>query len=184
MRKGIDTDFHLMVVTFLLLFTLGFALFEFGSVRRKNSDSMTIKYLPVFASTGILVFIFGYAFVYGSPYFLGKDYFFSDFKFEEDNQDHQKQWALLFAGFSMASSLAIAGVAERAKLLVPFAFSILLAFIMFPMVSAWTFGGGYLHQLGYQDYGNCGAFHLAAGFSAFVGSALIGPRLGRYKALV
>lgn len=85
MRKGIDFDFDLSVVAFLLLFILGFALFEFGSLRRKNSDSMTIKYLPVVSATGIIVFVFGYAFVYGSPYFLGKDYFFSDFGFEEDN---------------------------------------------------------------------------------------------------
>jgi hypothetical protein len=45
---------------------------------------MALKYLPVLASTGIIIFVFGYGFVYGSPYFIGKEHFFSSFDFEED----------------------------------------------------------------------------------------------------
>jgi ammonia channel protein AmtB len=80
-------------------------------------------------------------------------------------------------------SLSIAGIVERSKMLVPLAFSLVISLGVLPIISAWTFGGGYLHQLGYQDYGNCGAFHLCGGIASILGSAIIGPRIGRFRPL-
>ena len=124
-------------------------MFEYGATRKKHANTASIKYLPVLAANGFILFLVGYGLAYGRPYFIGKEHFLSTFEFEESDMEHEKQWVLLFAGASMTVSLAISGVVERAKLLVPFGFSIVIALIIVPFISAWTFGGGFLQELGY-----------------------------------
>ena len=52
-----------------------------------------------------------------------------------------------------------------------------------PLVTAWTFGNGFLKQLYLKDYGGCLNFHLVAGFSAFLATIFLKERLGKFKAL-
>jgi len=72
---------------------------------------------------------------------------------------------------------------ERARLLVACGFAILMATVIFPVVSGWTFGGGFLTRFGYQDVAGAGPIHVCSGFAAIMGAIFTGARLGRFDAL-
>lgn len=48
------------------------------------------------------------------------------------------------------------------------------------MVVSWTWGYGWLYQLGYVDFAGSSVVHLAGAMSAFAVSICVGPRNGRY----
>ena len=49
-----------------------------------------------------------------------------------------------------------------------------------PVEGFWTWGGGWLSEVGYSDYAGSGIVHLVGGVAAFVSAYMIGPRHGRY----
>jgi len=44
----------------------------------------------------------------------------------------------------------------------------------------WIWGGGWLAQLGFHDFAGSTAVHMVGGLSAFIGAAILGPRIGKY----
>jgi len=52
---------------------------------------------------------------------------------------------------------------------------------IFPIVSAWVWGGGWLYELGFQDYAGSGVVHMLGGLGGFVGTIILGPRLGVFE---
>ena len=55
----------------------------------------------------------------------------------------------------------------------------LTAFI-YPIVGAWTWGGGWLHQLGFQDFAGSTIVHGTGGWAALAGALMVGPRRGKF----
>ncbi len=60
--------------------------------------------------------------------------------------------------------------------------------IYYPLFGAWTWGGGWLSQLGnsmglgfgYVDFAGSGVVHATGGMAALAGAIVLGPRLGKY----
>ena len=60
--------------------------------------------------------------------------------------------------------------------------------IYFPIFACWTWGGGWLNQLGnnfnlgngYVDFAGSGVVHAVGGMAALAGAIVIGPRKGKY----
>src|ERR671919_455602 len=60
--------------------------------------------------------------------------------------------------------------------------------IYYPLFGAWTWGGGWLNQLGnsselgfgYVDFAGSGVVHAMGGAAALAGAFVLGPRIGRY----
>ena len=53
------------------------------------------------------------------------------------------------------------------------------AFI-YPIIGAWTWGGGWLAEMGFQDFAGSTIVHSVGGWAALVGVLFVGPRMGRY----
>jgi Amt family ammonium transporter len=61
--------------------------------------------------------------------------------------------------------------------------------ICYPIFGNWAWGGGWLAQLGskadlghgYVDFAGSGVVHAVGGLTALVGSAILGPRIGKYN---
>src|SRR5690606_15317433 len=51
--------------------------------------------------------------------------------------------------------------------------------IIYPLVVFWTWGGGWLTQLGFLDFAGSTIVHQTGGFIALVGAMIVGPRVGR-----
>jgi ammonium transporter, Amt family len=61
--------------------------------------------------------------------------------------------------------------------------------LYYPLFAAWTWGGGWLSQLGnsgklglgYVDFAGSGVVHAAGGVAALAGSIVLGPRIGKFS---
>jgi Amt family ammonium transporter len=60
--------------------------------------------------------------------------------------------------------------------------------LFYPLFAAWTWGGGWLSQLGnslelgfgYVDFAGSGVVHAVGGVAALAGALVLGPRIGKY----
>lgn len=60
--------------------------------------------------------------------------------------------------------------------------------LYYPLFAAWTWGGGWLSQLGnsvgwglgYVDFAGSGVVHAVGGVAAFAGAKVLGPRIGKF----
>jgi ammonia channel protein AmtB len=98
-------DYHqFSTAGFILLFQIGYFLFEYGSVRKKNADTVLIKTIVIFVFACFTTYTFGYAFAYGENYFIGMTYYFSSFS-ESDNttEKNEIKWTLFMLTSSMTA---------------------------------------------------------------------------------
>lgn len=159
-------------------------MFEVGSVRKKNSDTVLIKTLIIFIVSCLATFSFGYAFAYGESYFMGIKYFFTSFSEDENTQEKNEiKWVLMFSAASMTCQLAMSGILERTKMMVSWLYAVIISLAIFPFVLGWTLGEGFMYKLGLLDFSGCCAIHLTAGFCALFSCIIVKPRLGRYVPL-
>ena len=56
-----------------------------------------------------------------------------------------------------------------------------LASVIYPVVVAWTWGQGWLFQMGYVDFAGSSVVHLAGAVCTFTASIVLGPRAGRFE---
>src|SRR3569833_2417372 len=107
---------------FMMLFQLGYFIFEYGAVRRKNADTVLIKALVIFVISVLSVYSLGYGFANGSTYVIGFKDYFTPFVEGPDHEGLETQWVLLFAATSMTAQMSVAGIHERAKMIVAFVY--------------------------------------------------------------
>ena len=50
---------------------------------------------------------------------------------------------------------------------------------IYPIVISSTWGGGWLHELGFRDSAGAATVHLVAGTAGFFGTYMMGPRIYR-----
>ena len=60
-------------------------------------------------------------------------------------------------------------------------YSFFITGLIYPIVCAWTWGGGWLNQLGFIDYAGSGVIHVVGGCAGLVGAIICGPRIGRFE---
>lgn len=83
-------------------------------------------------------------------------------------------------------------LAERVKINTYLVFSLFCTGLIYPVVVAWTWGGGWLTASdkdgnaiwGYKDFAGSGIVHLVGGVAGLVGAIIAGPRLGRFEEVV
>ncbi len=91
-------------------------------------------------------------------------------------------------GAALAALIPIGSGGERWRLNSICASAAVLAGITYPIFAHWTWGGGWLAQLGanygvgagFVDTGGAGLIHVTGGFTALAVIWLLGPRRGKY----
>lgn len=53
---------------------------------------------------------------------------------------------------------------------------------IFPLVVHWTWGGGFLQNLGFIDHAGSGVVHIVGGTCGLIVILFVGPRLDRFSA--
>ena len=182
--RSIENYHQFVTAGFIMLFQVGYFLFEYGSVRKKNAETILIKTMVIFIFSCFATYSFGYAFAYGKNYFIGTTYYFTSFSMNENSTEKNEiKWSLLMLTSSMTAQLSTSGLIERTKMLVPICFSIIITLVVYPFVVGWTFGDGFMSKLGLVDFSGCASIHLVAGFSSLYASITVKPRLGRFEPL-
>ena len=143
--RSIEDYYQFVTCGFIFLFQVGYFLFEYGSVRAKNAQSVLIKTFMVFILSCFATYSFGFAFAYGESYFIGIKYYFTSFTIDTNAvEKNEIKWTLLFACASLTAQLAMSGMAERSLQVVSWFYAIIVSLAVFPIVMGWTIGKGFM----------------------------------------
>ena len=83
--------------------------------------------------------------------------------------------------FCATTATIVSGaMAERTKFSMYFVYSILISAIIYPIEGHWSWGGGWLSQMGFHDFAGSTVVHLCGGVLALAGAMVLGPRIGKY----
>ncbi len=174
---------YLMVATVLVfIMHAGFAMLEAGFTRSKNTANIIGKNLMTI-SLGILVYYaIGWGLMYGEQVagLFGTDNFF----LLGDTYDPDATLEIDFAFQAMfaatAATIVSGAVAERMKFGAYVAVAVVMTGLIYPIVGAWTWGGGWVDALGFADFAGSTIVHMTGGVAALVGAAFLGPRIGKF----
>ncbi|KYH27067.1 putative ammonium transporter [Halalkalicoccus paucihalophilus] len=175
-----------LVVTFLIFFMhAGFAMLEAGQVRSKNVANQLTKNLLTWAVGVVMFFFVGAAIstVVGAIT-GGGSYTLAD-AFSSTLGGDSGAWVdwLFGAVFAMTAATIVSGaVAGRAKLRAYVGYTVLLAAVIYPVVTGLTWAGGFLDTLGFHDFAGGMIVHAVGGIAGLTAAWILGPRMDRYNA--
>ena len=188
---AIDTVWVIVAACLVLFMQAGFAMLEVGFSRMKNVGSVVAKILINLAIAALLFWAVGFALAFGTGNALiGTQGWFLAVPPDQVNDVYGGlSWTqvplsakFLFQVAFCAVSLAIVWgtMLERTKFAVYVIFAVIFAGLIYPMVGHWIWGGGWLTDLGMQDFAGSTVVHLSGAMAALAGTLLLGPRLGKY----
>ena len=176
----------------------GFTMLESGSVRTKNASVICLKNIGIYSIAGLMYYFIGYNLMYtdvsgwiGSFTLL---YGPSADELALLSGDEEAKAAVIENGYSVMSdwffqmvfvattaSIISGTMAERVRLWSFFIFTVFLTGLIYPIVGAWTWGGGWLNEMGFQDFAGSTIVHSTGGWAALAGALVVGPRLGKFR---
>jgi Amt family ammonium transporter len=202
-----------LVTGFLVMFMqAGFAMVETGFTRAKNAAHTFAMNFMVYGIGMLAYWAVGFALQAGG---LGPMATLGGF--DKLNQEFSlhiagKTWGLFgHSGFFLtgvayaapvftyflfqmvfmdtAATIPTGAMAERWKFSAFAVFSVFVGAFIYPLFANWTWGGGWLSQLGanlglghgHVDFAGSSVVHMTGGVIALVGAALIGPRRGKFN---
>ncbi|MCQ2492059.1 MAG: ammonium transporter [Lachnospiraceae bacterium] len=157
----------------------GFAMVEAGFTRAKNAGNIIMKNLMDFCIGTVVFILIGSSLLLGEDFigFIGKpgfDIFTSYANFD-------------FSGFvfnlvfcATTATIVSGAMAERTKFSSYCVYSAILSAIVYPIEAHWTWGGGWLAQIGFHDFAGSNCIHMVGGTAALIGAAILGPRIGKF----
>jgi len=181
--SGINT-LWVLVVTFLIFFMhAGFAMLEAGQVRAKNVANQLTKNILTW-SIGVTAFFLvgaGVSGMVGSITGGGGSY--SIFGTLSAGSGDWVYW-LFGAVFAMTAATIVSGaVAGRAKLRAYVTYTIMLAAVIYPVVTGMTWAGGVLSSVfgGFHDFAGGMIVHGMGGIAGLTAAWILGPRMDRFN---
>jgi ammonium transporter, Amt family len=190
----------------------GFALVETGFCRAKHAAHVVSTNFAIFGLGFVAFFLVGYAFMFGGYSYVLDGFDFGYGEAVGDKLIAVGDWTFLWkGGFALggdkANNAAVAGfflymvafmdtvatiptgsMAERWKWKSFVVWGLFCGAIYYPLFGAWTWGGGWLSQLGnnaslgfgYVDFAGSGVVHAVGGMAALAGAIVLGPRIGKF----
>ena len=157
----------------------GFAMCEAGFTRAKNTGNILMKNLMDFCIGTIVFILIGFGLLLGEDILgiIGKPGFdiFTDYaNFDFSNF----VFNLVFC--ATTATIVSGSMAERTKFISYCVYSAIISAIIYPVEAHWTWGGGWLSQLGFHDFAGSNCIHMVGGICAFIGAAMLGPRIGKF----
>ena len=172
-----------MLLAAMLVFWMqpGFALCEAGFTRSKNTVNILMKNFVDFMLGSLLFFFVGFGFMFGSDGagFIGAPNW-GDLSFYKG--DLPVEGFLIFETVFCATAATIVSgaMAERTKFSMYLVYSAFISLIVYPVEGHWTWGGGWLADLGFHDFAGSAIVHSVGGVLALIGAIALGPRRGKY----
>ncbi len=202
---GAEAAFILNTFSFLVWGALvmwmcaGFTMLESGSVRTKNASMICLKNIGLYSIAGLAYFFIGYNLMYVDIVggVIGSFNLLYGPTSEEialvagegdaaaivanNSYSTMSDWFFQMVFVATAASIVSGALAERVKMWTFFLFTLALTALIYPIVGAWTWGGGWLAELGFQDFAGSTIVHGVGGWAALAGILVVGPRLGKFR---
>ena len=157
----------------------GFAMVETGFTRAKNAGNILMKNLMDFCIGTVVFILLGFGLLLGEDMvgLIGKPGFdiFTDYaNFDWSNF----VFNLVFC--ATTATIVSGAMAERTKFISYCVYSAIISAVIYPIEAHWTWGGGWLAQMGFHDFAGSNCIHMVGGISALIGAAMLGPRIGKF----
>ena len=193
-------NLFLMICTVLVIFMqAGFAILESGLNHSKNTVNILMKNVMDFSLGVLLYFFIGYGIMYGdgngvlaAPSIMSSPELGPGGEYTtiaEVEADFELDWSLfstqidfLFqAAFAATAATIVSGaVAGRMKFAAYLIYTAVLTGVIYPISGYWTWGEGWLYELGFHDFAGSVIVHAVGGFGGLAGAIVLGPRIGRF----
>ncbi|MCK0769361.1 ammonium transporter [Chromohalobacter canadensis] len=188
---ALDTFYFLIAGVLVMWMAAGFAMLEAGLVRSKNTAEILTKNVVLFAISCTMYLLFSYHLMYSSGaggflpslgFLLGGENSVDQVMGSNGDIYYSNRADFFFQVVFVATAMSIVSgaVAERMKLWAFLAFAVVMTGIIYPTSGYWTWGGGWLSELGFSDYAGSGIVHMAGASAALAGVLVLGPRKGKY----
>ena len=195
--------FSFLVHGFLVMWmAAGFAMLESGLVRTKNTATICLKNIALYSVAGLLYYIIGYSLMYTdvsgfigsfSPFYntseaelalLGAEEVTPELlaPVVESGYSVMSDWFFQMVFVATAASIVSGTLAERIKVWPFLIFTVVLTGIIYPIQGSWTWGGGWLSEMGFSDFAGSTIVHSVGGWAALTGAIILGARKGKYGA--
>ena len=190
-ERAVDTLWIVVAGALVFLMHLGFTMLEAGFTRMKNAANICAKNVMNIAIGLIAYWAIGFPFMFGDGNsFIGySGWFLSVTDPDAASSFPSLAWAdvsisakwffqVVFA--ATAATIVSGAVAERTRFVGYLIYIIALTGFIYPVVGHWVWGGGWLADRGFLDFAGSTVVHTVGGVAAFVGAAVVGPRIGKY----
>jgi Amt family ammonium transporter len=191
----------------------GFALVETGFCRAKHAAHVVSTNFAIFGLGFVAFFLVGYGLMFGGYSYVLPGFDFGYSQAVGDRLFAIGDWVFVWkGGFALtdlggASGAAVMGfflymvafmdttatiptgaMAERWKWNSFVMWGLFCGALYYPLFGAFTWGGGWLSQLGnnaglgfgYVDFAGSGVVHAMGGAAALAGALVLGPRIGKF----
>ena len=186
--SGADTAWMLTSTALVLFMTIpGLSLFYAGLVRVKNVLSVLMQCFALTALMSVLWFVMGYTLAFGSsgveqgPWIgdLG-NLFLAKVTMDSMNGTIPETLFVMFQlTFAVITpALIVGGFAERMRFSAMLIFCSLWLVLVYAPICHWVWGGGWLGNMGLQDFAGGSVVHITAGVAALIAATSIGGRRG------
>ena len=209
---GLNLLWIVLGAALVIFMQAGFAMVETGFCRAKHAAHVVTTNLGIFGLGFVGFFLIGFPLMFGGWSYPGY------FGFEEalggslvGNGSWVFAWwswdavalnnipdALLpavaafflymVAFMDTTATIPTGSMAERWKFKSFIVWGLFCGAVYYPLFGAWTWGGGWLSQLGnslnlgfgYVDFAGSGIVHATGGAAALAGALVLGPRIGKF----
>ena len=185
----------MMLATALVFFMhTGFAFLEIGLTRQKNTINILFKNIFIITGGLLLYYAWGFNLMYpgfeeGSSGII--KFSMDSFGISAPENGMTPEYAdggytwwtdFLFQGMFAATAATIVSgaVAERIKIGAFMIFTVVYVGLVYPIVGAWKWGGGFLDSWGFYDFAGSTLVHSVGGWAALVAIFLLGSRIGKF----
>ncbi len=187
-----DTAFIFNTFSFLangaLVFAMaiGFCMLEAGMVRTKSTSAICVKNVGLVSLAGVTYAIIGYNLMYSGVDggLIGSLGLFDTpdpaTETAEGGYAGASDWFFQVVFVATTASIVSGSVAERVRV-IPFLIVIaVLVALIYPIQGSWSWGGGWLSELGFSDFAGSTIVHSVGGWCALAGIILLGARRGKF----
>ncbi|MGP1990787.1 ammonium transporter [Zobellia laminariae] len=185
----------MMLATALVFFMhTGFSFLEIGLTRQKNTINILFKNIFIITGGLLLYYAWGFNLMYpgfeeGSSGII--KFSMDSFGISAPENGMTPEYAdggytwwtdFLFQGMFAATAATIVSgaVAERIKIGAFMIFTVVYVGLVYPIVGAWKWGGGFLDSWGFYDFAGSTLVHSVGGWAALVAIFLLGSRIGKF----
>ena len=206
-NAGVDSEVQFILNSFSFLIwgglvmwmCAGFTMLEAGSVRTRNASVICLKNIGTLSIATIAFYFVGYGFMFEG---VEKGGWFGSFELFYGTTDAERAllagdasatpgvvrgghaamsyWLFQMVFLASSASIVSGTLAERVKLWSYFVFIAVLTAVIYPVIGAWTWGGGWLAELGFQDFAGSTVVHSTGGWAALAGVLVVGARKGKF----
>jgi Amt family ammonium transporter len=186
--SGADTAWMLTSTALVLFMTIpGLSLFYAGLVRVKNVLSVLMQCFALTALMSVLWFVMGYTLAFGSsgveqgPWIgdLGNLFLAKVTMDSMSGTIPETLFVMFQLTFAVITpALIVDGFAERMRFSAMLIFCSLWLVLVYAPICHWVWGGGWLGNMGLQDFAGGSVVHITAGVAALIAATSMGGRRG------